>query len=976
MQAGNEGMGAMAESAPVVRRKLIEVAMPLGAINAASGREKSIRHGHPSTLHLWWARRPLATARAVLFAQLVDDPEACEDEFPEVEDQERERERLHELIGRLVRWESTTDEAVLGEARAEIRRSWARACADNAGHPRAAELFDVERPPPFLDPFAGGGALPLEAQRLGLEAHAGDLNPVAVLINRAMIELPPRYAGQAPVSLASGSSGGDMLESEGTAQWRGASGLAADVRHYGAWMRERAAERIGHLYPKVRVTESMAAERAELAKYEGRELTVIAWLWARTVPSPSPAYAGVSVPLASTFMLSKKRGKEAWLAPVVEGDGYRFEVRTGPPPESAVKGTKTGGSGSSFYCLLSGAPMTFAYLRETAKSRGMGARLLAIVCEGDRERVYLSPLPEHEAIALSAQAQDVPTASLPEKALGFRVQEYGMTRWADLFTERQLSALTTFSDLVGEARAEVERDAVRAGRADPVGYAQAVSVYLAFALSKLTNVSSAVTTWMSDRGALRETFARQAIPMMWDYAESNPFTNSGGSIATILEKVSKCITYLPVINKGYALKRTNQSDARHDLQLGEFVISTDPPYYDNIGYADLSDFFYVWLRRVLGGQYPDLFSTLATPKAEELIAATHRHTDKHEAEAFFLDGMSQALASVRNAQHPALPATIYYAFKQAERTSKDGVVSTGWETFLKAVIEAGFSISSTWPIRTEGPGRILAKGTNALASSIILACRPRLADAGDATRRQFLERLRAELPGDLATLRAANIAPVDLAQAAIGPGMRVFSRYRAVRTADGSRMSVRDALVDINEALDELLAEREGEFDGDTRWALTWFEQHGFGSADYGAAEQLSKAKNTSMDGLVEAGLVESRRGEVRLLRAEELDPEWDPRTDGRATVWELTHQLIRRLETRGEESASALLRALRGSSGALGGRAEQARDLAYRLYHIADARRRAEAARPYNALVQSWPEIQRLSRQQQANQPTLDQSN
>ena len=957
----------MAESAPVVRRKLIEVAMPLGAINAASGREKSIRHGHPSTLHLWWARRPLATARAVLFGQLVDDPGDVEEEFATEAEQDAERARLHTLIEQLVKWESTTDETVLGAARAEIRRSWERACRDNAGHPRAAELFDAERPPPFLDPFAGGGALPLEAQRLGLEAHAGDLNPVAALINKAMIELPPRYAGQPPVSL-----GGDMLEREGSAAWRGASGLAADVRHYGGWMRERAAERIGHLYPKAQVTESMAAEREDLERYAGRELTVIAWLWARTVPSPSPAYAGVSVPLASTFMLSKKRGKEAWLAPVVEGDGYRFEVRTGPPPESAVKGTKTGGSGSSFYCLLSGAPMTFAYLRETAKSRGMGARLLAIVCEGDRERVYLSPLPEHEAIALSAQAQDVPTASLPEKALGFRVQEYGMTRWADLFTERQLSALTTFSDLVGEARAEVERDAVRAGR-DPAiasAYADAIALYLSFVVSRMSNGHSNIVRWQNTTGFAGGVFSRQAIPMMWDFAEANPFSSSTQNWIGQLQWVWKVLENSPAAALPGSVQ---QRDAKRLVAPPSgVVLSTDPPYYDNIGYADLSDFFYVWLRRVLGGQHPDLFSTLATPKAEELIAATHRHTDKHEAEAFFLEGMSRALKSIRDAQHPALPATIYYAFKQAERTSKDGVVSTGWETFLTAVIDAGLSVTGTWPMRTELGNRPRSLEANALASSIVLACRLRLADAGDATRRQFLERLRAELPGDLMTLRAANIAPVDLAQAAIGPGMRVFSRYRAVRTADGSRMSVRDALVDINEALDELLAEREGEFDGDTRWALTWFEQHGFGSADYGAAEQLSKAKNTSMDGLVEAGLVESRRGEVRLLRAEELDPEWDPSSDGRATVWELTHQLIRRLETRGEESASALLRALRGSSGALGGRAEQARDLAYRLYHIADARRRAEAARPYNALVQSWPEIQRLSRQQQANQPTL----
>ncbi len=956
----------MAESAPVVRRKLIEVAMPLGAINAASGREKSIRHGHPSTLHLWWARRPLATARAVLFGQLVDDPGDVEEEFATEAEQDAERARLHTLIEQLVKWESTTDETVLGAARAEIRRSWERACRDNAGHPRAAELFDAERPPPFLDPFAGGGALPLEAQRLGLEAHAGDLNPVAALINKAMIELPPRYAGQAPVSL-----GGDMLEREGTAEWRGAAGLAADVRHYGGWMRERAAERIGHLYPKAQVTESMAAEREDLERYAGRELTVIAWLWARTVPSPSPAYAGVQVPLASTFVLSKKKGKQAWLAPVVEGEGYRFEVRTGPPPESAVKGTKTGRA--SFRCMLSDVPIETSHVKAEGMAGRMGARLLAIVCEGDRERVYLPATQDHQDIAASASPTWKPEMTIAPDRRSMFTPLYGMETFGDLFTERQLSALTTFSDLVAEARSEVERDAVRAGR-DPAiasAYADAIALYLSFATSKAADSTSTIAWWQSRGDFVAPTFTRHAIPMVWDFAEVNLFSDSTRNWIGNITLLAKAIEHFPATGlPGQAIQQNaTEPVLKRDLSnRPASIISTDPPYYDNIGYADLSDYFYVWLRRSLGSLYPELFSTLSTPKAEEMVAAPHRHESKEAAEAFFLSGMSRALTNIRNAQHPALPATIYYAFKQKEQTSEAGVVSTGWETFLTAVIDAGFSIDGTWPVRTERPGRIIEVGANALASSIILACRPRPADAPAGTAREFAERLLAEFPGDLAHLRESNIAPVDLAQAAIGPGMRIFSSYRAVLNADGSRMSVREALGRINEALEVVLTEREGEFDGDTRWALTWYQQHGFGSADYGDAEQLSKAKNTSMDGLKDAGLVESRRGEVRLLRPSELDPEWDPRTDRRVTVWELTHHLIRRLESAGEEGASALLR-LSGRSAL----AESARDLAYRLYGIGESANRPGDARPYNALIQSWPEIQTLSRQQQSTQPTLN---
>ena len=944
------------------RKKLIEVALPLDAINAASAREKSIRHGHPSTLHLWWARRPLAAARAVIFAQMVDDPSAHLDLFPTEADREKERERLFRLIEELVKWENTTNEKVLEQARTEIRKSWRRTCADHADHPRAAELFDPDKLPAFHDPFAGGGALPLEAQRLGLEAHASDLNPVAVLINKAMIEIPPKFAGQSPVNPASREER-SLIERE----WRGAQGLAEDVRYYGQWMRDEAERRIGHLYPQVEITEEMVRERPDLERYKGRKLTVIAWLWARTVRSPNPAFADVEVPLASTFMLSTKKGKEAYVEPVIEGRGYRFTVKVGTPEdaEAAKRGTKSGGSGSPFLCLMSGVPMPFEILRSEAKAGRMGDRLMAVVAEGDRGRVYLSPTETQEEIGLSAMPEDPPEADLPKRALGFRVQEYGMTKWRDLFTSRQLVALTTFSDLVAEAMERVERDAATAdlpndgrplqdGGVGAAAYAEATGVYLGFLVDQLTNHLSSICSWHVNNTQLRNTFARQALPMTWDYAESNPLCNSTGSFDNLWERQVKGFTTLGTDVCGTAF----QSDAKQsDVSVGR-VVSTDPPYYDNIGYADLSDFFYVWLRRSLRPIFPDLFATLAVPKAEELVATPYRHGSKEGAETFFLDGMGLAMRRLAEQAHPGFPVTIYYAFKQSETKGDAGTSSTGWETFLDAVIRAGFAVTGTWPMRTELGNRMIGNNTNALASSIVLVCRQRPADAPVATRRELVAALRAELPSALAHLQSGNIAPVDLAQAAIGPGMAVFTRYAKVLDAEGNPVSVREALALINQLLDEVLAEQEGDFDADSRWALAWFEQQGFDEGEYGVAETLSKAKNTSIAGIVEGGILASSAGKVRLLRPDELADDWDPTTDDRLTVWEAVHHLIRALETGGEPEAARV-------EAQLGAKADIARELAYRLYTICERKRRAAEALSYNSLVQSWPEIADLARQE-----------
>ena len=983
-----------------IKKKLIEVALPLDAINKASAREKSIRHGHPSTLHLWWARRPLATARAVIFAQMLDDPSgyvdvllsdtkkrrAAEREFkkriagqaakrslppgdaiiepePTLEEiiAEQERNRLFAIIEELVLWENTTNEEVLEQARREIWQSWRRACAENAAHPRATEIFDRHKLPAFHDPFAGGGALPLEAQRLGLEAHASDLNPVAVLINKAMIEIPPKFAGQAPVNPAD-----RQKKSLIERNWTGAQGLAEDVRYYGQWMRDEAERRIGHLYPKVEVTEEMVADRPDLERYKGRKLTVIAWLWARTVKSPNPAFADVEVPLAATFMLSTKKGKEAYVEPVIEDCRYRFTVKVGKPKDAdtAKAGTKL--SRGSFRCLISNVPIAYKYIDDEANAGRMGERLMAIVVAGDRERVYLPAADEMEKIARSARPTWKPDApSRGTWASNAQGRRYGFSTFGDYFTPRQLVVLTTFSDLVAEAQARVRRAAIAAGVPDdnrPLcdggtgakAYAEAVGVYLGLSVSRQANRSSNLNFWDTLGANIQQVFARQALPMVWDFVESNPFSGSSGSFVGQVRYLSKVVSFSP---HGVRSATAAQYDAMAQYLTDSKLVSTDPPYYDNIGYADLSDFFYVWLRRSLRSVFPDLFATLAVPKAEELVATPYRHENKEKAERFFLTGMTAAMRRLAEQAHPGFPVTIYYAFKQSEKKGDAGTSSTGWETFLDAVIEAGFSVTGTWPMRTEYTGN-LKKNISSLASSIVLVCRQRPVEAPMATRREFVAALKSELPVALAHLQRSNIAPVDLAQAAIGPGMAVYTCYAKVLDAAGKALSVREALVLINQTLDETLVQQEGDFDADSRWALAWFEQFGFDEGEYGIAEMLSKAKNTSVAGMVDAGILDSKAGTVRLLKPEELPPDWDPTTDPRLTAWEMVHHLVRALEAGGESAAAEL-------AAGLGVKAEAARELCYRLYTLCERKKRAAEALSYNSLVQSWPEITRLAREE-----------
>ena len=956
-----------------MKKKLIEVALPLVAINTASAREKSIRHGHPSTLHLWWARRPLAAARAVIFSQMVDDPSSHPDLFPTEKAQEKERQRLFRIIEDLVLWENTTNEAVLEKARAEIWQSWRAACAENADHPRAKELFNRHKLPAFYDPFAGGGSLPLEAQRLGLEAYASDLNPVAVLINKAMIEIPPKFAGRPPVNPESRK---DMALIE--REWRGAQGLAEDERYYGRWMRDEAEKRIGHLYPKVEVTAEMAKERPDLKRYVGKKLTMIALLWARTVKSPNPAFASVDVPLASTFVLSRMKGNEAYIKPVIENGGYRFTVQVGKPKDAETVKNGTKFARANFRCLVSGAPISGDYIKAEGQAGRMGARLMAMVAEGERGRVYLPPTQEMEAVALQAEPIWKPDVEISGSTQYLGVKPYGMHRFSELFTPRQLVALTTFADLVQEARERVKRDALDAGMIDDgksladggssgTVYMDAVGVYLAIVVDRLADYNSALCSWHiggpTTGTKSRNTFSRQALAMTWDFAEVNPLSNQSGSISNSIDYTAKSIAALGHGARGGVAW---QCDVTSNELSETCIVSTDPPYYDNIPYADLSDYFYVWLRRSLKPVCPDLFATLAVPKAEELVAFAYRHENKSGAEAFFLHGMTQAMHRLAKQAHPAFPVTIYYAFKQSESDSSEGTASTGWETFLDALIRAGFSITGTWPIRTELGNRMRGTDSNALASSIVLCCRPRAATAPTATRREFLNALKAELPIALTHLQRGNIAPVDLAQAAIGPGMAVYTRYAKVLDAEGKPLSVREALALINQTLDEVMAEQEGDFDADSRWALAWFDHAGFDSGEYGVAEQLSKSKNTSVDGMVEAGIVSSSRGKVRLLKPDELPTGWDPTTDPRLTAWEIVHHLIRALEASGEDAAAELL-------AKLGSKGEIARELCYRLYTLCERKKRAQEALSYNGLVQSWPEITRLARE--GRKPVTEQA-
>lgn len=964
------------------RKKLIEVAMPLESISSASAEEKSVpRKGHPATLHLWWARRPLATARAVLFGQLVDDPSSWPDLFPTEAEQSDERKRLFGVLERILDFDSIGDSDGVALARFEIARSWARShqsaegeailqtSPDEALSKNARDRVDHflgKAVPPVRDPFSGGGTISVEALRLGLRAIASDLNPVSVLISKALIELPQRFGGSPPITSEHVDAGAATVKKPSKqrrtkqsalpieAQWHGARGLAEDVRYYGNWIATQAQERIGHLYPRFEVTQAHAELQPELEPFVGETATVVAWLWARTVTSPDPAFRGRHVPLASSFWLSTKAGKEVWVDPVV-GDGtYTLQIRTGPPPDpdAVAAGTKLG-RGGNFKCLLSGTPIEPSYIKAEGVAGRLGEKLIAVVASNDRTRFFLAAQPEMETLSASATPSWRPEGEVPARLTGGTCHGYGLSTWSRLFTERQLVALTTFAALVDEAKRNACTTATARGHHDPTGYSNAIATYLAFCVSKSADYCSTLVGHIPGYGKFRSTFARQALPMTWDFAELNPLGDAVGNWWNHVEWVSRAIEQAPTGVGGRAFA-ANAGSAGVEGDAEPVIISTDPPYYDNIAYADLSDFFYVWLRHTLRDVFPAETNTLLVPKKEELVASAYRHGGREAAEAFFLDGMTAAFRNFAKLSTPEVPAAIYYAFKQSE-TSDAGTSSTGWVTFLEAVIRAGFEIHGTWPVRTERAGRSIELGTNALASSVVLACRRRTADAPVLTRGDFRRALRQELPTALRALQHGGIAAVDVAQAAIGPGMSVFSRHAKVLEPDGTAMSVRSALQLINEVLDEHLTEQEGEFDSDTRFAVTWYEIHAFEAGPYGEAETLAKARAVAVGGIAEAGILRSGGGKVRLLKRSELPTDWDPIADKRLTVWEATQHLIKRLEEQGEEAASDLL-------DRLGGTADAARDLAYRLYTACERKGWAEEARAYNGLVAAWSDLEKLA--------------
>jgi putative DNA methylase len=940
-----------------MNRKLIEVALPLPEINDASAYDKMPGIGpHPKGVHHWWARLPLPATRVVLFASVVDDPSAHPEKFPTEETQNAERERLFEIIRRMMQKQLHKHADVYAEAREEMLR------------------YCDRKLPVVFDPFAGGGSIPLEASRLGFEAHAGELNPVAVLLNKCILELALRWTDRPPVNLE------DRKKIGGTDGWRGTTGLAADVRYYGGLILERARRAIGHLYPPAKVTKEMAEGRPDLAPCVGKELPVIAWIWARTVASPNPAARGAHVPLMSTFWLSSKKGREAWLEPVVDREAgtWRFVVRTGPPKDRSVvkAGTKMG-RGAKFRCILTAEPIDEEQIKKEGQADRIGFSLVAVVADGTRGRLFLPANEVEAATPGPADLSDQLTEPLANDPRNIWCVGYGLQIFSQLFTPRQLTAMVTLSDLVKTIPEDVQQDAAAAGLSEKnaEAYARAVTTFLALALDRCADFNNSLCQWSPSNQKVMHLFGRQAIPMVWDFAEANVVGESVGAWSTCSEYVADCIEVMTadLRQEGHA----RQIDAATGADgLKNLLVSTDPPYYDNIGYAALSDFFYVWLRRTIGGLYPDLFSTVLVPKAEELTASPERFGgDKQKAKEHFETGFRRAFAALREKMDPRFPLTVYYAFKQDDEDSNaddagdgNGTTidrTTGWETMLESLIGTGFQITATWPVRASQKWRMVSMGTNALASYIVLACRPRPADAPQTDRRSFVAELKRELPTALKHLQQGNIAPVDFAQAAIGPGMAIYSRYSRILEASGHPMTVRTALALINQILTEVLSEQEDEFDADTRWAIAWFEQHGFEEGDFGDAELLSKAKVTSVGGLAEAGLVRSKSGRVRLLRPAELPATWDPSTDRRLTVWESTHHLMRIYyhDKQGDAATAELLRKL-------GSRGDTARDLAYRLFDLCEKKHRSAEAQAYNALVLGWPEVARLARESDRTQP------
>lgn len=923
------------------RKKLIEVSMPLNAISSESSRDKFLRHGHPSTLHTWWARRPLPACRAVIFASLVDDPEAWPSEFPTEEARRAERKRLHALLSEISRWENVDEQTpdgarLIQEARFEIARSLAR---ERGGEPPTDPeavlkyLTDNDTGLTVYDPFSGGGSIPLEAQRLGLNAVGSDLNPISVLITKSMIELPLPFKDGSPVNReASGHLDGSKTSKDDT--WRGYSGLASDIRYYGHRVREEAFSLIGHLYPRVTLDDDS-------------EATVVAWLWAHTVPCSNPA-CEVVMPLIRNFQLSKHKDRPRWMRPVVNErrDSITFEVVNTKPTDNVESTVSRKGA----RCLACESIAPLEYVRTQASAGNMGQQLIAIVAEGDKRREFLSPVPHQESVATSVVPPRRPPGSLPLKAISIRTRRYGITEWHQLFTERQLNALCNFNDVL----TQVSREIVNDGGSE--AYAKVVRTYLAFAIGRLAHSGSRLTRWVNSGENIAGVFARQAIGMVWDFAESNPFSISNPKWSSHVEWIAKVVERLPQLSApGIAF----QADAANSNYLANGpVIVTDPPYYDNIGYADISDFFYIWHKDSIEDAYPELFYGRQTPKGDEIVAGPMFENPRERFELL----ISRVLDRVRETCSDSFPSSIFYAYMQKE-TTHNGVSSTGWETFLSAVNNSGFRIVGTWPIRTEGGARLNALTGSTLASSVVVVTRPREIDAPIATRQQFVSELEAKLPNELDRLiREENIAPVDLAQAAIGPGMEIYTRYSSVQTIAGDPVSVRESLTEINRVIGDYFLSEQGELDELTRFCVDWLREHGFEFGPFGSAEDLAKAKNVTIGRLEDQGILEARIGRVRLLPIEAFNTPEKKLKDlsPSTTAWEGLMRVAYHFQP-GEDRQGVI-----GASGVIrqiGSKATEVERLARIMFNHYDRKFRPSESRIYNDIADAWRDIREQAR-------------
>lgn len=883
-------------------KKLIEVALPLEKINAESAREKSIRQRHPSTMHLWWARRPLAAARAVLWSSIVDDPSAHPDQFPTEEEQIEERKRLFRILESMVVWENSTNESVLNEAKAEIKK------------------YIGDKIPTLLDPFAGGGTIPTEGLRLGLNVKAHDLNPVALMINKAMIEIPPKYKNMQPINPSAN------VFSRATG-YRGASGLAEDVRYYGEKIRQQAFDKIGCLYPKVVDIENST-----------EDLTAVAWIWTCTVKCPNPV-CDCEMPLIKSFELTKKKNSICHLEPIIEGSKIRYEIKSG---KATNKGTV---NRKGARCLFCDSPVDLDYIREQGQKNKISYQLLAIVAEGEKGKVYL-PADSDKSSKKIDRPQEYPDTEIAYYPGCTNCKIYGMNFFSDLMTNRQLTAMVTFSDLVVDIVDVIKKDAEELGIEIKSGYAEAIQTFLAFGVDRLATRLTKVCLWNTTAETIEQPFGRQAIPMVWTFPEANVFSNSTGGWASSLDWIPKVLDSMYVSEKEGVVE---QQDAMEYISEEKVIVSTDPPYYSNVPYADLSDFFYVWLRKMLRNNYPDLFVTIDTPKANELVAEKYRHEgDEEKAKQFFENGMYKTFCNVREYVNEEYPLTIYYAFKQAETGEDDEISSSGWETMLSALIRSGFMITGTWPIRTERTTG-LKNSLNALGTSIVLVCRKRCGESGTITRRNFINLLKKELKNSLKELQSSNIAPVDMAQSAIGPGMAVYSKYNRVLEADGSEMTVRSALQIINQELDLYFNEQDGELDRESRYCIDMYSQYAFNDMKFGDADTLARAKNISVAAMQSSGVLSAQKGMVHLIERHSV-PE---KISSEGSVWLLCQQLTHKMETGGVEACAQAIMMMYGAA------PERAKDLAYRLYTIARRNKWTNEEYAYNSLVVAWPDIQ-----------------